>query len=690
MKAIHYERIIALIPFLFIYNFSLSQKSLNKSIEQAIDSLVINPKYSYQSLLDLSKNEKIKDSLKAKVYLNLGSYFNNVGVSDSSVYYTKKAMFFLKDDKQLAEAYRILGSSYRIMGKVDSAIKMLYKSLEISESINYRDMISKAKSDLGILHAYQKDFDKSLKFFEESIDIADNKRAVYGNYVNIGNIYFFKKDLERALSYYMDAYALVDLKKDPKVSATLALNIGSILQKKSKPKQAIIYYDRCKNIAETHNLWQNRLVAISHRARALKDLEDNDQAIETYLSVLSTAKKLKNIQIQKEAYQNLAELYSRVENYKQANRWLHSFYHLKDSMNTLKWKREVLDLEIKYEADQKQKQITLLKTRAKNRELELQNQQKIHQKAFLSQALESEKKTNEILSLKNANQYKKNKILILKKEQLFKNEEIKRQKLIRESFIIGFIVILIPISILFFILKQKLKLKNLFDAQKNELHDEKIKFFIKEQELKVVNACALAQNQERKRIARELHDNIGGGLAIVKMMLSNVSTQIHQKAYNTFIECLDNMYQQIREISRDLTSKEICQTLFTDYINEYIDTIRKVSKPIIVFIPHPEEEVNSIENTKKIEIFRIIQELLTNALKHANAQAIEICLNTYKDVIEIIFEDDGVGFDQNGKSQGMGLENISERLVILNASMDIDSMINRGVAIRIRIPILNA
>ncbi|WP_299443264.1 tetratricopeptide repeat protein [uncultured Aquimarina sp.] len=634
MNIVYIRKIFILISFCGSF-LCFGQKSVTIKLDSAIDSLDTNPAYSYMVLSQISKNKKHLDSIKAKAKLYLGSYFNSIGVVDSSMYYTRASLIHLRDKKYKAKAYRLLGSSHRRKGQIDNAIELLYKSLKISEEISYQDMISKVKSDLGLLYANKKEFDKAIRFLQESIDSAVSDQAVYGNYVNIGTIYFFKKDFKNAEKYFLRAFEMMPPDKDPKVSATIALNLGSVLYENKKYNQAIEYYEKSKQIADAHGFVDKSLNAIIHKAVIIGILGDHSEAVQMLTNAMIKAKDISNLEIQTNIYENLVTVYKDADNHESANDALVQFHILRDSLNNRKQRKEITELEVKYETATKEKEI-----------------------------------------------------LVLKEDQLLKEAEIKRQRLLKRFYIIGFIIVLIPIIGLLLVYYQKLQVKNKYNAQKEEINKQKITSFLKEQELKLANTYVIAQNEERNRIARELHDSIGGNLAAIKLQMIDI--QKDKGIQDTIINQLDDTYEQVREISHNLIPKKINQTAFTNYITDYINTIEKVTDPEITFIPHPVEKINIIDDNQKVEIFKIIQELMTNALKHAKAKVIEVCLNAYSDSIEIIFEDDGIGFDAKKETNGIGLQNIKKRLTLLKAKIDIDSAINRGTAIRIEIPtILN-
>ena len=181
------------------------------------------------------------------------------------------------------------------------------------------------------------------------------------------------------------------------------------------------------------------------------------------------------------------------------------------------------------------------------------------------------------------------------------------------------------------------------------------------------------QDRERERISRELHDSIGGNLAAIKLQLNEEKPFL--KEINAQI---DNTYEQVRNLSHDLMPPVIRKNDFTDVIESYLHNISRVSKVPIAFSSFTKEKINQLNDKLQIEIFKIIQELITNSLKHAKASTIELQINTIDQEINIHYEDDGIGFDPEQRTTGIGLKNFESRIKNLNGQIKIDTAPNKG------------
>ncbi len=280
---------------------------------------------------------------------------------------------------------------------------------------------------------------------------------------------------------------------------------------------------------------------------------------------------------------------------------------------------------------------------------------------------------------------KENEIYELKEVQRTKQSELEQQKTIKKAFLYGFLVLLIPIIALLYVYYQKLQTQSQLNKQQEELNSQKIAALLNSQELELARTSLDAQQEERHRIAKQLHDSIGSNLAGIKLQLANLksSSNFQKEVMNQ----VNETYELVRDISHDLVPKKFNQNTFTFLLEKYIGQLQKNSTIEITFSAHPKEKINRLPERLKVELYQITQELFTNTLKHADASAVEIHLNIHDEMFQLIFEDDGNGFDSEKFRKGIGLQNIESRLQQLEATLMLDSAPTRGTVITIEIPL---
>ncbi|MBI9037503.1 MAG: sensor histidine kinase [Bacteroidales bacterium] len=208
----------------------------------------------------------------------------------------------------------------------------------------------------------------------------------------------------------------------------------------------------------------------------------------------------------------------------------------------------------------------------------------------------------------------------------------------------------------------------------------------KENEAKVLSAIIKTEEKERQKFAKELHDGLGPILSSIKMAISAINKSIVGKTNEQIIEntenSVDNAIIAIKEISNNLSPHILIRFGLEKAIKTFTDTIITSENLEII--------INSNLNGKRFDfnieviLYRIIGELITNTLRHASASKVEISLYNYAGKIELFYSDNGIGFETKKiKTNGMGLSNINSRVKSLDGEMEINSMNNQGVFIKI-------
>ena len=151
------------------------------------------------------------------------------------------------------------------------------------------------------------------------------------------------------------------------------------------------------------------------------------------------------------------------------------------------------------------------------------------------------------------------------------------------------------------------------------------------------------------------------------------------------MEQLDKTYEQVREISHSLIPKEFSEQTFIDLVERYISNFSKGQSFEVIFTSLNSDGINTVSERLQVSIFNMIKELLNNAYKYAQASQIDVQLNYDVDQksLDLLYEDNGRGFDTTETSNGIGLNNLSKRVKEYNGTMHINTAINRGTVISI-------
>lgn len=242
----------------------------------------------------------------------------------------------------------------------------------------------------------------------------------------------------------------------------------------------------------------------------------------------------------------------------------------------------------------------------------------------------------------------------------------------------GMFLLVLGIVIFFITYKKKL-IKQQLEMQTLET----------EHQLKLLQGIIQTQENERKRFAEDLHDEVGAMLSTAKLNIARIERSADKKAAELATETksmLNSIITNIRRIAKDLLPSTLEKLGFIEAIKELCNSVNKSS-----IINASFEEVGKYKRQDiKIELalYRVVQELVNNALKHANATEIKIVLKCNSKQIELEINDNGQGFDlEQVKESGLGLRNIESRINMIDGKLDYFSEIDKGTTAKITIDI---
>jgi PAS domain S-box-containing protein len=194
------------------------------------------------------------------------------------------------------------------------------------------------------------------------------------------------------------------------------------------------------------------------------------------------------------------------------------------------------------------------------------------------------------------------------------------------------------------------------------------------------------QENERTRIGQELHDNVNQILGTVKLFVDMLTPSgenekiIKEKSVTYLVSAIE----EIRKLSKELVAPELKEKGLLESINRLIEDIRLTTSIQVKFIHDQENEL--ISRSKKITLFRIVQEQLKNILKYSQASHVDIVLQCKNSNLQLLIKDNGVGFDMKQIRRGIGISNIHDRVKFYNGTMKIESEPGKGCSLEVFIP----
>lgn len=584
-------------------------------------------------------NNAETQQVRFKYLDTIAQIYSKSGHADSLMYYGElmKNESFYKDstfqniENIRQKAFYFQGVAAQKMGLFDEAIKSYIHGLQTpNKEDNIRNYLN---LQLAETYLYKGENEKAKHLLEVLPQDKTDPIFYLKNSIVKSKFLIFDKDYKLARELIKQVLEEDFTNNFQKLRLELQLNLSEIDLRQGNFEKLINHSEAIKVEALNngfYDLFIEATLDIGYGYAMLRNFEVSEIALSTaYVNTI----QWNRLELQQKVINALVKLYNAKHDYKNAYSLMTQYQRVNREIADKQNQRLVKDLELKYETLKKEKEIDKLQ-----------------------------------------------------EDQIIQEAEIERQKTIKHAFLIGFLVVLIPIILLLIVYYQKLQTQSLLNKQQEAINQQEVKTLLQSQELELAKNAIAVQSKERDRIARELHDSIGGNLAGIKLKMNSLGD--HQPEFRQILNQLDATYNQVREISHSLIPKEFEASAFTDLVNNYIQNIKEDVSVNLHFDAFPTDAINAIESPVQVALFNIIKELVTNALKHANAEEVSIQLTSLIEErsIELIYEDDGIGFDLNDKVKGIGINNIETRVGDFKGTISIDTAKNRGTVISISLP----
>lgn len=225
---------------------------------------------------------------------------------------------------------------------------------------------------------------------------------------------------------------------------------------------------------------------------------------------------------------------------------------------------------------------------------------------------------------------------------------------------------------------------------KQELETQsRIERLEKEKEVLSLQTMLFAQEEERQRIARDLHDSIGALLSTAKLHMNNIEEEVRSLSNLNFFgktrEIIDNASKEVRRVAHDMMPSVLMKLGLEEGLEDFFEKVR-ASESITVNFTY-DELPSRLENQKEVMLYRMLQEMVNNTLKHANASEIKLMMKVIDNQLVIDYKDDGAGFDTNKlKDQtNFGLSGLQSRAKFIGSEFELFSAPNQGVHIILKL-----
>jgi signal transduction histidine kinase len=567
---------------------------------------------------------------------------------------------YKKNKESYIKALIDLGARYNKIQKFDSSLTLSKEALPLAETLGNQFVIASTKLIIG--HAYENKelYFEASKYFEETIvasKLAKDDSLLALSYYLGGLCYNAQKESVRGLHLLKEGEILCKNKHLYNQLSRCLNTIGNIYSDNQKPDSALIFFKECLIVSQKNNI--ERMIPVSYKnigkillysKNPNEGIKNIEKSIELFLK--SKKKKIRDLVIY--SYSELAKYYDYTKDIKKANKYANLGIKLNESLHYTDIQQELTKI--------------------------LYNNYKLLGKTnealrYLEKYQESSDKINEdflqqqhtALEERFKGEQQKNQIALL-------NQEKKAEEKQRNWLIIGILGLSIFVIFVFYlyrtIKKQKLEIEEINQNLEAKVQERTSELQAAYDDIK--NAMLRGQTLERKRVAADLHDNLGSLLSAMGVSLEVVNidnfTQKEKFIFQNVQNQLQDAYREIRLISHNLQPAELeKQGLLKalERLSEKINLSQKVKLLV------DSQQLIGFSKTIEFNLYSILLELVNNTIKHAQAENIKINFSKTDTINwQLRYSDDGIGYHKTS-NEGFGLKNIKSRLEQINGKIEI-------------------
>lgn len=599
-------------------------------------------------ILQISE-ENSYDIYAAKAHYLLGNLAYKKGEFNTTIDEINTAIDLLARNsvqKGLPACYNLLAVAYKNMGMLSEATEHFMSGLQLAKKLGDKRHEGNTYQNIALIYFQQQKYEQAMENLDRAKEIykaINDESGLIDVMFNYANIYKEQGDYEQAREQYLEVLAYFEGVEHYSKVAYVNINLSQMLVEQERYEEAVVQLKKTLQLLEKLNLHSDMAIVYNDLGLSNMNLGNLNIAIQYFDKALKIIDIANPPYFIGEVYKNLSQLYRMKGDYQKALFYYEQYVAYEESVNSLEKEKYQEELEQEYETALKETRIALLEREKSLKEAELQ------------------------------------------KSEL----QEKRQRLVKNVFIAGFLLVLITLIILRYFYVQKMKAQSRLAEQQEENSRQAINQLIKDYKLTVIERYQEGQEQERSRIAREIHDGIGSDLASLKMMLEHyLEHKGMDHSAGRIMTGIRNACKDIRNLSHQLHPLPFSQTGFSSFLKDFLVQKTNDGKLRINTFFFPEKDIDRLPDILLADIYRILQELVNNIVQHADASEAEVQLTLHEAYINIVVNDNGQGIPQGKKVSGIGLRNIRERLEALAGTMSIESS-EKGTLVNIDIPLIN-
>ena len=596
--------------------------------------------WSQSTLLDSLNNQlEQANSLeeKARAHYQIGMYFE-----DSMQRYRAIDNFLLsyelyqelRDTASMVKNCSVVSINYWFLRDYDEMLKYRLEALNLLTLGRNQVDIAEATNAVAFVYLELNLFKEAKEYLDKALQLsqdANNPRLSLHVETTMGQYYVVRKEYAKASEWQEKALESCRLLKDNKELVEVLISAATAKTYLNNWEQAKHHLEEARSLNAIDGTKEYDGFLMGEIGFLDYKLRKPDLGVEKIKYSLDVAYEINNSPLIQRATHALALIYSDQKKYEDAYNYLsESIIELRKNTE-LSQADAIAEMTARYDSEKKQREIDKL----------LQDKE-----------LEEERQSH--------------------KQELYETRIAEKQKIIYLSlgalFLMGFLIVVI--------------IRN----NKNKLR-ARAELAFKEKQIREQQAIAQGQDEERKRIAKELHDGIGGSLSMIKMKIDELNSSESNNDVGDLSEDVRRACREVRSISHNLMSVDVEGENLVEAICNFVDNLLLNTEIKVRYDLFPEKGINELDEMTKHNCYRIIQELTNNCVKHAYASelSIGIILDDEGGVIRV--EDNGKGFDPNTiERTGIGMKSIEQRIKAIGGELMIEAAPGKGSAFQIQFP----
>ena len=586
----------------------------------------------YRKGLNLSK--KIGYSVGEIKFSHNYTYVLNVqGNFDSSLYYNLKAIELareIKDSVQLGKALLNTGSVYRYLSEYETASEYYQQGKRIFEKIGDEGMKSFILNLLQVMYSDLKLHDRAIEVGLEAMELyekAGDQRMVGTVMNNLGLSYSKLGKTSEAIALYRRVLQIGKDTDDLNMQGTALLNLGDSYDQENDVSGMEKSYLEALDLFRQMEVKEGEIIALRGLSIVKMYQKNPTAALDLAKKSVDLASETEYPLERQKSLVQLSNVYFALQDIPKARQTAKESEILADRLVNEEVQRKTLEIEKKYEV---------------------------------------EKQRSQILELEASNA-----------TQLAVNQK-------RQLLIWILVILALSLTAIAILIHRK-------NQHKQRLQLQRIKELETEKQLTATEAVLKGEEKERSRLAKDLHDGLGGLLSGIKFSFQTMKgnlilTPENARLFERSLDMLDTSIMEMRRVAHNLMPENLIKFGLDTALKDFCGDIQQSGVLKINYISIGLEDAE-LEQSTSLSIYRIIQELVNNILKHAEAKQALVQLTKNGNLILLDVEDDGKGFEHSKMllSTGIGWTNIKSRLEYLGAKFTLDTAPGKGSSIHIEI-----